>query len=295
MRPSPWVPLAVGVAAGAIGLVPWLIHGMRLPLQNLWVTAPPEDAWPLVLLPFSQYALSTLASLLVIGGALGGLGGRALRGERTGAQRALLAAGVLLVQVVALVQTTVVVRGGLPDRPETATYLGLLIAGSLFAMLVGLAVLLLLAAPRRAAVVVGAALAAVLLPSWLGGLLVPPITSVTGPTWILEVPRWLTPIAVGVAVAWSGVRTLGRVAAAVFAALALWIGPAIVTAVTSAAGARVYARLPGEMLGFGLDVFRSALLAPELVIPPLLVAAAIAAVGIVAHGAARRRRPAPEA
>ncbi|MGN6444492.1 hypothetical protein [Amnibacterium sp.] len=295
MRPRPWVPLAVGVAAGAIGLVPWLIHGMRLPLQNLWVTAPPEDAWPLVLLPFSQYALSTLASLLVIGGALGGLGGRALRGERTGAQRAPLAAGVLLVQVVALVQTTVVVRAGLPDRPETATYLGLLIAGSLFAMLVGLAVLLLLAAPRRAAVVVGAALAAVLLPSWLGGLLVPPITSVTGPTWILEVPRWLAPIAVGVAVAWSGVRTLGRIAAAVFAALALWIGPPIVTAVTSAAGARVYARLPGEMLGFGLDVFRSALLAPELVIPPLLVAAAIAAVGIVAHGAARRRRPAPEA
>lgn len=287
MRQRPWLPPLAGVVCGVLGLLPWLVHGLRLPLQNLWAAPVTPLSSPLVLLPFSQYALGTLAALLVIGGAAGGLAARLLPGERTRRRVVAIAVGVVLVQSVAVVQTAAVVNGGLQRRTESAIYLGLLVAGSLFSILVGVAVLLLLAARRPAAVVVGTALAAVLLPSWLNALVVAPVSLFSGPSWILEVPRWLAPIVVGVAVAWSGVRTPGRIAAAVFAAVALWVGPALITAVTAAAGTRVYARYPAEMRDYGLGVFQQALAAPELVVPPLLVAAAIAAVGIVARRSAR--------
>jgi len=287
-RLLPFLPLLLGIGAGIVGLLPWLVHGMRLPLQNLWATAVTDAGSPVVLLPFSQYALSLLAAVLVVGGAVGGLVLRALPGERSARRVLLAAAGVLVVQVVALVQTAQVVGGGLQQRTESAVYLGLLVAGSVFSILVGLGVLVLLAARHRAAVVVGAGLAAVLLPSWLNGLVVAPMSPWQGPTWILEVPRWLAPIGVGVAVAWSGLRTPGRIAAALFTAVALWIGPALVTAVTAAAGTRIYARDPGAMLDYGASVFRSAAGLPDLVVPPLLVAAAIAAVGIVALRLGRR-------
>lgn len=47
--------LALGAAAAIVGLIPWIITGMRLPLQNLWATDTRPADMPLALLPFSQY------------------------------------------------------------------------------------------------------------------------------------------------------------------------------------------------------------------------------------------------
>src|SRR5206468_2213693 len=104
-----------------------------------------------------------------------------------------------------------------------------LVAGCVFSVLVGALVLLLPTGPRRAPVVVAVAIVGVLLPSWLDSVVASPFTLSIDAAWVSEVARWLAPIVVGAAVAWSGVRTPGRIAAAVFAAVALWIGPALIT------------------------------------------------------------------
>lgn len=284
-----WMQPLIGVAGAAVGLAPWLVHGMRLPLQNLGTALLTEEQAPIVLLPFSQYAVVQLAALLVLGGALAGLGSRLLTGGRSALHRILLLAGVLIVQVVAIVQTTRATGAVLQQRAESSTYLALLVAGSIASVLVGAAVLLLLTGRRRAAVVVGVALAAVLLPSWASTFVVAPVGLFEGPTWLADLPRWLAPIAVGLAVAWSGLRTPGRIAAAVFGAVALWVGPALVTALMFAVGSRVYARYPAEMARAGAQVFGQALGALEVVLPVLLVALVVAAIGLAVRGAVARR------
>lgn len=285
MRSRPWAWFLLGIASAVVGLLPWLIHGMRLPLQNLWASPVTADTSPIVMLPFSQYSLTTIAALLVAGGAIAGFASRALPGDRAVRHRVPLLLGVLLVQAVAVGQTAAVVGGGLQQRTESALYLALLVAGSVFSVLVGALVLLLVSARRKGAVVAGVALLAPLVGSWAVTLVVSPAT----PSWLLSVPRWLGPIGVGIAVGWARLRTPGRIAGAVLGGLSLWIGPALLTALTSAAGTRAYARDLSTMLGSGLQIFGSALGSLDLVLPPLLVAASVAAVvSLAREGLARR-------
>lgn len=68
-----------------LGLLPWLVTGMRLPLQNLWASETPPQEMPLVLLPFNQYTIALLAAGLVTGEAVAGIAARALR-DRLGAR-----------------------------------------------------------------------------------------------------------------------------------------------------------------------------------------------------------------
>src|SRR5690606_40914719 len=52
---SPLGRYAIGVAAAVVGLLPWLLTGMRLPLQNLWShPTSPEDMQHAQLV-FNQY------------------------------------------------------------------------------------------------------------------------------------------------------------------------------------------------------------------------------------------------
>lgn len=292
-RAWPW-PL-LGIAGAAVGLAPWAVQGLRLPLQNLG-TADASAPAPLVLLPFSQYQVSLLAALLVGGGLIAGLVARALPGTRSTAQRVLLLAGLLVAQAAALVQTATTTGDALQRRSESTLYLALLVGGSAAAILLGAGVLLLATARSRAAMVAGVALAAPLSSSWVGALLLLP-----GPGWTAVTP-WtsavllalplVAPVGVGVAVASAGLRSAGRIAAAALGALSLWVGPALITALTSAVGTRAYARDPRAMLDAGGQVLVFALTSPEVVLPPLVVAAAVTALGLGIR-AATRRRPAP--
>ncbi len=104
--------------AAIIGLLPWMVTGMRLPIQNLWALDVPPEGMPITLLPFSQYTITLIVAVLVTGSAIaGGL----LR--LTGAQHPRFAfvatpVGVLIVQVVAIVQTVSIVAGGLAEGRE---------------------------------------------------------------------------------------------------------------------------------------------------------------------------------
>src|SRR6185437_8146678 len=98
-----WASLGIGAAAALAGLLPWLVHGMQLPLQNLGerMTGPAD----IVLLPFSQYALTLIAALLVVGAAAAGIASRSVR-LRFG----FVLLGMLVIKATATTETTIVVR-----------------------------------------------------------------------------------------------------------------------------------------------------------------------------------------
>lgn len=275
----------VGAGGAAVGLLPWLITGARLPLQNL--AADQTDlSTPFSLLPFSQYFLTTIVSLLVVGGASAGLAARILRHRRPRRGTRLLTLGVVAVQVIAIAQSSVVTVTMLEDSSRRVVYAAAVIAVMVVSLLMSVLVLLLAARSPLPGAAIALSLAALTTPAWIGlplqsvlSLGSDPVTST-----VLLLLRWLPAILVGAVIAWCGFRTIGRVAAVVVSLAALWIGPAFFTAVSSAAGTRVLAPYPAEMADHGIGVFFMALTAADLVAPPLIVAACIGVLGALALG-----------
>jgi len=291
---SVWMSALLGVMAAVVGLLPWLLQGLRLPLQNLWAVEAAPDEMPIVLLPFSQYALTTEIGLMVVGAAIAGLAARLLRSRmhRRGVLAMFLA--LIVVQLGAIVQTYVVVQGGLQERREATFYLAAVTGVAVLAMLVGIAVFWLIARAPQAGALIGYAMAAVALAPWLGELVHPLTNQQYGAVedfrrWAASVLRWVPAILVGLAVGWCGIRSVGRVIAVLVSFGLLWIVPALATAISYAAGSRVYASDLHEMASAGLLVFRQAATLPEIVVPPLALAAVAAVlVGVLLHLLRRR-------
>ena len=63
---------------------------------------------------------------------------------------------------------------------------------------------------------------------------------------------------------------------------------------SAAIGTRVLAPYPAEMLDYGLGVFRMAIGMPELWLPPVLLAASIALIGLVGRRSVDKRLNAVE-
>ncbi|TPW93097.1 hypothetical protein FJ656_35030, partial [Schumannella luteola] len=72
-RPARWggalASLGIGVAAALLGLLPWILTGMRLPLQNLWAFDALPEQMPVAWLPLSQYSVTFVLGILVVGAA----------------------------------------------------------------------------------------------------------------------------------------------------------------------------------------------------------------------------------
>jgi hypothetical protein len=292
---GPWVWLGIGAASALIGLLPWFITGLRLPLQNLWGTAALPEQMPIGLLPFSQYSITLIAALLVVGAAAAGIVARSARARLGRRGFVVLAAGVLGVQLIAIAQTTVAVGGGLRPGTDSTVYLlaMVVVAGASFA--VAALVLVLIGRMPRAGALIGLSIAAVAAGWWINAL-VAPSPGLVSPTQItvLGLLQWLPAILCGVAIAWCGVNTVGRVLAALTAIAAMVIGPAFGTAVSAAAGTRVLARRPAEMLDYAAAVFQQVLLTPELTLRPLIATLVVAGLGLTLLAIRRRgRRSAP--
>ena len=284
--------LALGAGSAILGLLPWLISGMRLPLQNLWATQTLPAQMPLALLPFSQYYLTFIVALLLIGSTIAGIVGRATTARHPRHGLLALMGGVLLVQAIATVQTVVTVSWGLDDSAASSLYLVALVGGIVFAILLGLGMLALIARAPRARALVALSIAAIAFGSWFSGLIFPvgTITTASPFTSVMsEISRLLPAIIIGAAIAWCGITTVGRVIAGVVSLAALWVGPTLVTAVSSAAGSRVLAPYPAEMLDYGVQVFRSALGMPELWLPTLGLALGVAVIGLVGQRTLAKR------
>jgi hypothetical protein len=295
VRPPQWrgafASVGIGIAGALLGLLPWIITGMRLPLQNLWAFETLPGQMPVAFLPFSQYTVTTVIGMLVVGAAAAGLAVRALAARLPSRGPIAAAVGLAAVQVIAIVQTAQTVDRGLEPSGEGAFYLVACIAVSVFGVVVGLVAFGIIARAPRAGAVVGLVLGALAVDWWIGAFFPPvgivPVTVAYG--GVLSVLRWVSPVLVGLAIAWGGIRTPGRIVAAVVSLVLLWVVPPLATAVTSAVSSRIMLRYPLEMLDYGWGVFRMALLMPELALPPLVVAVLVAAAGIGGRALVARR------
>jgi len=287
---GPLAAAGLGAAAAVLSLLPWLVTGMRLPLQNLWAVQTAPGDMPVSLLPLSQYDLVQVLGLLALGPAAAGLVLRVLRHlPRVEVRpRAVLGAvqGVLVVHAVVAVQSLGVVAGGLTHRTASQAYLAVMMAVVVTGVLLGLAALALLAVRARAALVLGTGVVALLVGRWVYALAAP--VGLPGQDHLYGLAAWcglwLPPALVGAAVGWAGVRTVGRVAAAAVVVLALWVVPPVVTAVEFVAGYRVAMRYPAELAAAGTQVLQAALGDPVRIGAQLVVVAAAA--GVVAAGMA---------
>jgi iron complex transport system permease protein len=300
--------LAVGVAAAVLGLLPWIVAGLRLPPQNLWAedVASPADM-PIALLPLNQYTAALLAAVIVVGGGAAGVAARILRPRLPRAGAWLVVAGLVVAQAAALVQTARVTADGLGmDDPQPAgvdrtgaviseaqVYLVAFVAGTVAAIALAAVVALVLALAPAGVAVVAAAVPAVLLATWVSGA-VPPTEAWSSPVApvLTAVARWVPPVALGLAVAATGLRGAGRIVGSVIAVVLLWVGSAVVIAVSSALGSRALLRYPLELADYAGAVFIAALGSPARVLPELAVLLAVAVVGaVVVRRRQRRQRP----
>lgn len=281
-----WSSLLLGLGAAVVGLLPWIVTGMRLPLQNLWGEPTLPDDMPIALLPFSQYLLSLIFGLIVVGAVAGGILSRALALSRGGFW--MLALGVFATQIIAVTQSAVVVYSGLREGSDSTLYLGANVAVCVLSMLAGLLALTLIARAPRGGAVIGLTIGAVAVGIWVGGFL-QPLWLVGGDliTNLLGLTQWIAPLLTGIAIAWAGLKTVGRVIAAIVSITLVWVAPALITAVMSAVGTRVFS--PREMVDFALQIFPQALLTPELTLRPVIATIAVAAIGLGVQWVRRRR------
>lgn len=240
--------LVVGLAAGILGLAPWLLTGGRLALQNLWATDVSPDSMPLAFLPLSQYETTTIVALITTGGALAGVVLQIWRPVRRRLGVALAATGFVLVQIVAAAQSFAVVNAGLTPGSQSELYSAGLLLGTAASVIAGVVALLMIASPSRAVATLGVGLMAVPFVSWLSF----GVTNVMGPTGmpqlLLTLWRWLPAVLVGVALAWCGVKPAGRIVVWVLDLVLLWLIPALFVSVNYVLATRVLAGDLNEML-----------------------------------------------
>ena len=154
-RPLPAVVwLLIGAAGALVGLLPWLVTGARLPLQNLAADQSTTDT-PIALLPFSQYFLVTIVALLVVGAGAAGIAARALADRRPRFGTTLLVTGMLVAQLISAVQSSVITVQLLERSTRTLIYAGAVVAVIVVSLAVSLLVVLLIArAPVPGATIV---------------------------------------------------------------------------------------------------------------------------------------------
>jgi len=284
-----FIAIAVGVAAGALGILPWLIGGGTLPLQNLWAADTTPNAMPFALLPVSQYAATAVFVLLLMGGVFAGLAVHLIARYRSFAAWPA-ALGLVVVQLIAVIQSFTVISNGLGltnslDR-RTFLYFAGMLGGAIVAMVMAQVAFWIASRRSTAPVALAVGLAAVPFASWISQA----IRSLSGPSGIpMTVPtllHWLPAVIAAAALVWCGVRPARRVAVWVVVLVGVWVIPALFITIQYGLGMRVLNGDLREMASASGQLFPLAL---REQIVPTLVALALAVVGTVAVELARRR------
>ncbi len=277
--PKPvWISLIVGLAASAVMLFPSWVGGGRLPLQNLWHEQTTPEAMPFSLLPLSQYYALSIFVMLLLGGVVAGFVVRMLRARAWPA-----ALGVLLVHVIATVQSFAVLAGGLGIADGSAgsremLYFGGMLGGVLAGMLLAQLGCWMASRPTMPLPALAVALSAVLVRSWIG-FAIASFDPINGyPPEVGTVLRWVPAVIVAAALIWCGVPPLSRLVVWAVGLFALWMLPAVFTALSSALGMRVLDGDLREMAEVAVQIFPMAL---EVEVLPVAVALVIAGIGTV--------------
>ncbi len=280
---KPVVFLVGGVLAALIGLLPWLVSGLRLPLQNLWAVQTLPDDMPIALLPFDQYDIVVLFGLLVLpGGLVGLMARRRLHREAEGRSAApeLAIGGVLVVQFVAFFETVFVVVRGLTPGRASLIYTFAISAVAVVSIVIGVAIALMVARGSRGLATIAFAGTAVALGSWVPAFLSLCLKlffdASSAAAAASTIGAWAPAVVTGVALAWCGWRPGRRRGAWVGALLVLWVGGAVLDGLLASVSSRVYLGDFARMAEAGLQVFASSLATHWTT---LLVAAGLGVIG----------------
>jgi hypothetical protein len=244
---------------------------------------------PLALLPRSQYEVLTIVALLTTGGAAAGFAIRVWSPVRRRLVTWCAIVGLLLVQVAATVQSFELLGQGLMRGTLAQYYRAGLMAGVICSILAAVVALLLIASKSTVATTIGGGLMAVPFTSWAVEWVVGVVGHTNVPIAVPSIAHWLPAIVVGCALAWCGVRPLGRLAVWVLNLAFLWVIPAVFTAVQSVLGTRVIAGDIPEMVLMGREVLTAALGPDGGAVPTVLLALALGLAGVGIRVIAARR------
>ena len=125
--------------------------------------------------------------------------------------------------------------------------------------------------------------------SWIGALIDPTRTGQGLLADMLVIVPWIAPVLTGIAIAWTGIGTAGRVIAALAALVLVWVAPAVTTALFNALSNQVLVRSSSDVIDYAVGVFQAALLTPELALRPIIATALVAAVGLGLRALVGRR------
>lgn len=292
-RTAAWASL-LGLLAGVLGLAPWLISGAKLPLQNMWESEARPEHMPLALLPLSQYELTTIVALVTVGGAAAGLAVRIWLPEHRRLATWCAVGGVLVVQIVAAVQSFTVLNQGLASGQMASIYFFGLLAGVILSLAASVEAVLLFASTSRVATTLGVGLMAIPFTSWVVEWVVGLVGYINVPPVVSTMAHWLPAILVGLALAWCGLRPGWRAVVWLVNLALLWFVPALFISVNYVLGSRVLAGDLEEMLLMSRQILTATLGPQGGAVPLVLLALVIGVVGVgVREVAARRRSVAP--
>lgn len=250
-RQTSWLGVPVGLMAAMFGLLPWLIAGEPLPLQNLWAqpTLPHEMPW--AALPISQYYVVRVLSLLVIGSALAGVVARALRSSGGTLASWQIWLGASLVQWAAIIQSFVVLAIGLDlagqgPGSRVWVYWGGMLGSTLLAWGLGMATFWMISRGSRPAFAIGVAIAAAPLTAWVETAFLSQLYPWDLPPLLQTALPWLSALLVGAALGRCGLRRRQDVAAWIVSAGLLVIAPGLLEALEWTFGSARMAR--GDLL-----------------------------------------------
>jgi hypothetical protein len=224
-----------------LGLLPWLVHGGRLPVSGAW-PAYEVGATPWVALPFSEYQIANLLALTALAGALAvALPHGVLRGPSR--------PPLWPVVGVALLQASSVVGRGLAGSEAADLLVLVLTLAAGLGGLVGTGLGLLLVRGRPVVRALSGAVLAWLVPSWLSMLLA---YGASAPSPLQVTTVGLVPFVAavlhGLALARLGLGGVGR---ALTWLVSLGIAVLLPALMTAAFYAGSYAH-PGQLRGDGM-------------------------------------------
>lgn len=226
---SSWAVAAVlvGVGAALVGLLPWLLTGMRLPLQNLWASPTLPEDMPVALLPFNQYMVLSLFGMLVVPGVIAGLATRRWPGPYPRRTTALATAGLAAVQVAATIQTLLTVVPGLRAGTASQIYVAAITAAVVVSLGICVAVCGMLARGSVATVVLAACVGSIAAGHWLTAFFAVGNTPTSLALIIHYGGQYAPAVLTGLALAWSGWKPPRRLLVWIAALLLLWVGTAV--------------------------------------------------------------------